>query len=227
MKTTLTLLTCLLINIAFSQSNKAIYTSLSTVGLGIGYQQQFHGKLGFDVNVNYLNLSPSISTGFLANDRNHRITAILNSLQAEASLKWYPFGSAYYGEYERNKFFVRAGISYKNNSTLRVYSDYQLKELGNRFIPSDTTNGRIDIQFTTKNIQPYLGIGFQALRYESNFILNIEAGLFYHDKPDFAIKETGSKIYKIETSSRAKRYISYVVVYPQIKISFGYKIPTY
>ena len=227
MKTTLTLLTSLLINFALAQSNKAVYTSLSTVGLGIGYQQQFHGKLGFDVNINYINLRPSLTTGLLANDRYHRITALFNSIQGEASLKWYPFGSAYYGEYERNKFFVRAGISYKNNSTLRVYSDYQLKELGNRIIPGDTTNGRIDIQFSTKNFQPYLGLGFQALRYESNFMLNIEAGLFYHDKPEFTIKETGYRIYKIENSNRAKRYISYIIVYPQIKFTFGYKIPTF
>ena len=225
MKYFLSLLPFLILNFAFSQSNKAVYTSISTVGLGIGYQQQFHGKLGFDVNINYINLRPSVSVGFLANERNHRLTAVLNSIQGEASLKWYPFGSEYYGEYNRNKFFVRAGISYTNNSTLRVYSDYQLKEMGNRFIPSDTTNGRIDIQFTTKNIQPYLGFGFQALPYESNFILNIEAGMFYLDKPEFTIKETGSKIYKIENSTRAKRYISYVVVYPQIKIAFGYKIP--
>ena len=227
MKTTLTLLTCFLINIAFSQSNKAVYTSLSTVGLGIGYQQQFHGKIGFDVNVNYINWRPSVLVGFLTNQTEHLLSAQLNSLQGEANLKWYPFGSEYYGEYERNKFFIRAGISYKQNANLNFGSDYQVKESSILFDPDNTRKGSIDIQLKTKNIQPYLGLGFQALRYESNFILNIEAGLFYHDKPVFTIANSGSKIFNISNSIRVKRYISYVVVYPQIKLAFGYKIPTY
>jgi hypothetical protein len=225
MKKSLTLLTCLLINFAFAQSNKAVYTSLSTVGLGIGYQQQFHGKIGFDVNVNYINWRPSILVGFLTNQTEHLLSTQLNSLQGEANLKWYPFGSEYYGDYERNKFFIRAGISYKQNATLHFASDYQVKKTEIFFDPENPRKGRIDIQLKTKNIQPYLGLGFQALRYESNFILNIEAGLFYHGKPEPNIDESGSKIYNIKNSSRAKRYISNVVVYPQIKISFGYYIP--
>jgi hypothetical protein len=227
MKTALTLLTCFLINIAFSQSNKAVYTSLSTVGLGIGYQQQFHGKIGFDVNVNYINWRPSSKVEFLTNETEHLVSAQLNSFQGEANLKWYPFGSDYYGEYERNKFFIRAGISYKQNANLNFGSEYQVKEKSSFFDPADPRKGRIDIQLKTKNIQPYLGLGFQALRYESNFILNIEAGLFYHDKPVHNFDESGSKIYNIKNSSRANRYISYVIVYPQIKFAFGYKIPTY
>lgn len=225
MRFALTILTTLFINFASSQSNKAVYTSLSTVGLGLGYQNQFHSKLGYDVNINYINLRPSVCVGFLANDRYHRITANLKSFQGEATLKWYPFGNDYYGQFDRNKFFIRAGISFKNNSSFRVYSDYQLKRLGTIFLPNDTTNGRIDIQFKTINIQPYLGLGFQALNNESNFILNFEAGLFYHHKPEYTMTETGSRIYKIENSARAKKYISYLVVYPQIKIAFGYKLP--
>jgi hypothetical protein len=225
MRITLTLLTILFINIAFSQSNKAVYTSLSTIGVGIGYQQQFHGKLGFDVNVNYINWKPSTLVGFLTNQTEHLVSVQLNSVQGEATLKYYPFGSAYYGEYERNKFFIRVGISYKQNEEFNIISDYQLKKTSSIYDPNNLRKGKINVQLKTKKIQPYLGIGFQALRYESKFILNVEAGLFYHGKPESNFTETGSRIYKIEKSTRAKRYISYVIVYPQIKIAFGYKIP--
>lgn len=226
MKYTLALLVCLTFNVAFSQSNKAVYGSISTVGAGIGYQHQFHGKFSFDANANYLNLRPSLLIGFLTQYTHHRITAHVKMFHGEASIKWHPFGSEYYDEYERNKFFIRAGIAFKDNSKYRVFSDYQLKTGTKKFAPIDSTIGRFDIMLNTKKIQPYLGLGFQALRYESNFIFNLEAGFFYHDQPDFTITETGAKnYYNLKQSQRANNLIRSVIVYPQIKISFGYKIP--
>jgi hypothetical protein len=225
MKITLTLLTCLTLNLAYAQSNKAVYGSISTVGAGIGYQHQFHGKFSFDLNVNYLNLQPSVFIRFLSKQTQHRVTARVNTFQGEASIRWHPFGSEYYGEYEYNKFYIKAGLSYKNNPNYLIYSDYQLKRDDKKFIPIDSTLSRFDIDLKTNNIQPYLGFGFQVLPYGSNFILNLEAGLFYHGTPNTTIKDSGKKQIKLERSATAKRYISYAIVYPQIKLSFGYNIP--
>jgi hypothetical protein len=224
-KQTLTILAISLSNFAFSQSDKAIYTSVSSLGAGIGYQQQFHGKFSYDVNINYVNLQPSMLVNFLAKVSQHRITARVNSLHGEASIKWHPWGSEYYGEYERNKFFVRAAISYKNSADYNVYSDFQLKRPNRKFDGTDTAIGRINIDLRTNKIQPYLGVGFQALRGDSRFILNIETGLYYQGKPDYTINEKGPRSYNVQNSTRAKKYLNSAVIYPQLKIAFGYRIP--
>lgn len=226
MKRLLTIIAITLSKFVYSQSDKAIYTSVSTLGAGIGYQQQFHGKFSFDVNINYINLQPSILVNFLARATQHRITAQVNSIHGEASIKWHPWGSAYFGEFERNKFYIRAAISYKNNSKYKVYSDYQLKRPDKKFNPIDSTIGGINIDLTTNKIQPYLGLGFQTLKADSKFLLNIETGLFYHGVPAFKIVETGVKKYQIENSQRAKKFINSAVVYPQLKVAFGYRIPS-
>lgn len=225
MKLLFTVLAITFTNFCLGQGNTAVYTSVSTLGAGIGYEKQFHGKFSYDININYINLQPSMLVNFLAKATQHRITASVNSIHGEASIKWYPLGSAYYGEFDRNKFFIRAAISYKNNANYLVYSDYQLKRVDKKFEPNDTTIGRINIDLTTTKIQPYLGLGFQTLRGDSRFILNIETGLFYQGEPDFKIVESGIRKYKIENSERAKKYIKSAIVYPQLKIAFGYRIP--
>ena len=225
MKLLFTVLAITFTNFCLAQGNTAVYTSVSTLGAGIGYEKQFHGKFSYDININYVNLQPSMLVNFLAKVTQHRITARVNSLHGEASFKWYPSGAAYYGEFERNKFFVRAAISYKNNADYTVYSDFQLKRENKKFDPSDSAKGRINMDITTMKIQPYLGIGFQTFRGDSKFILNIETGLYYQGKPTYIIKETGPRSYNLQNSARVKKYMNSAIVYPQLKIAFGYRIP--
>lgn len=202
------------------QLNNSILLSGGSNGFGFSLQRQVSAKLAFGVSGNSINASTKLFHYFAG--KIIKTKATTNSLQAEAFVKWYPMGQDYFGDYERNRLFLRAGAALREDPSYFGSTSFWDKFEFGDFVLTDDQIGSVDMKITTNKIQPFAGIGYNIIN-SYRFQVSAEAGSFYHGTPSMKVTATGILQSNEMNEARLNEIVSTVKFLPYLRIEAGIK----
>ena len=202
------------------QLSNSFLLSGGSNGFGFSIQRQVSAKLALGVSGNSLNASTKLFHYFAG--KIIKTKASTNSLQAEAFVKWFPLGEDYFGDYERNRLFLRAGAALRQDPSYSGSTSFWDKFEFGDFVLTPDQIGTVDMLITTKKIQPFVGLGYSIIN-SYRFNISAEAGSFYHGTP--AMKVTASGILQSNAMNEAQlnEIVSTVKFLPYLRIEAGIK----
>ena len=220
MKKTIFFIALLITTSVNGQLNNSLLLSGGSNGFGFSIQRQTSAKFAFGVSGNSLNASTKLFHYFAG--KIIKTKAITNSLQAEAFVKWFPMGQDYFGDYERNRLFVRAGAAFREDPTyLGSTSFWDKFEFGD-FVLTDDQIGSVNMKITTNKIQPFAGVGYNIIN-SYRFAVSAEAGSFYHGTPSMKVTATGILQSNEMNEARLNEIVSTVKFLPYLRLEAGIK----
>jgi hypothetical protein len=211
---------------ASKAQTQIIHAQVGTTGIGIGYQIPINSKVSAYTSLNYMKAAPSLL--LKGSDNQYRVKGIADFMQFEMAVKWYP--NAYetsYGETNTGRFFVKGGLALRNTGEYQLNSDFQALKKGNAFDPIDPKTKSQVYAINTALVQPFAIVGYQLLREDSPWTLEIEGGLTYHGRPEATTVNTsvGGKgiTTGVTSSTRVSGMIAAAQVYPVLRLNMGMK----
>ena len=202
------------------QLNNSLLLSGGSNGFGFSLQRQVSAKLAFGVSGNSLNASTKLFHYFAG--KIIKTKASTHSLQAEAFVKWYPMGQDYFGDYERNRLYVRAGAALREDPTYNGSTSFWDKFEFGEFVLTQDQIGSVDMKITTNKIQPFAGLGYNIIN-SYRFAVSAEAGSFYHGTPSMKVTATGILQSNAMNEARLNEIVSTVKFLPYLRIEAGIK----
>ena len=202
------------------QLSNSLLLSGGSNGFGFSVQRQVSAKLAFGVSGNSLNASTKLFHYFAG--KIIKTKASTNSLQAEAFVKWYPMGQDYFGDYERNRLYVRAGAALREDPTYNGSTSFWDKFEFGEFVLTQDQIGSVDMKITTNKIQPFAGLGYNIIN-SYRFAVSAEAGSFYHGTPSMKVTATGILQSNAMNEARLNEIVSTVKFLPYLRIEAGIK----
>jgi hypothetical protein len=148
--------------------------------------------------------------------------ASTNSLQAEAFVKWFPLGQDYFGDYERNRLFIRAGAALRQDPTYNGSTSFWDKFEFGDFVLTPDQIGTVDMKITTNKIQPFVGMGYSIIN-SYRFNISAEAGSFYHGTPKMNVTASGILQSNAMNEAQLNEIVSTVKFLPYLRIEAGIK----
>ena len=203
-----------------AQLNNSLLLSGGSNGFGFSLQRQVSAKFAFGASGNSLNASTKLFHYFAG--KIIKTKASTNSLQAEAFVKWYPFGQDYFGDYERNRLFVRAGAALREDPSYFGSTSFWDKFEFGDFVLTQDQIGSVDMRITTNKIQPFAGLGYNIIN-SYRFAVSAEAGSFYHGTPSMKVTATGILQSNAMNEARLNEIVSTVKFLPYLRIEAGIK----
>lgn len=211
----------LLITISVNgQLKNSLLLSGASNGFGFSLQRQVSANLAIGVSGNSLNASTKLFHYFAG--KIIKTKASTNSLQAEAFVKWFPFGKNYFGDYERNRMFVRAGAAIRQDPTYNGSTSFWDKFEFGEFALTPDQIGTVDMRITTNKIQPFAGIGYSIIN-SYRFNISAEAGSFYHGTPSMKVTASGILQSNAMNEAQLNEIVSTVKFLPYLRIEAGIK----
>ena len=207
-------------NIVHAQLNNSLLLSGGSNGFGFSLQRQVGAKLAFGVSGNSLNASTKLFHYFAG--KIIKTKASTNSLQAEAFVKWFPFGQDYFGDFERNRFFLRAGAALRQDPTYNGSTSFWDKFEFGDFVLTPDQIGSVDMLITTNKIQPFAGLGYSIIN-SYRFNISAEAGSFYHGTPSMQVTASGILQSNAMNEAQLNEIVSTVKFLPYLRIEAGIK----
>jgi hypothetical protein len=202
------------------QLKNSLLLSGASNGFGFSLQRQVSANLAIGVTGNSLNASTKLFHYFAG--KIIKTKASTNSLQAEAFVKWFPFGKNYFGDYERNRMFVRAGAAIRQDPTYNGSTSFWDKfEFGEFDLTADQI-GTVDMRITTNKIQPFAGLGYSIIN-SYRFNISAEAGSFYHGTPSMKVTASGILQSNAMNEAQLNEIVSTVKFLPYLRIEAGIK----
>lgn len=189
-------------------------------GFGFSLQRQASAKLAFGVSGNSLNASTKLFHYFAG--KIIKTKASTNSLQAEAFVKWFPLGQDYFGDYERTRLYVRAGVALREDPTYNGSTSFWDKFEFGDFVLTQDQIGTVDMKITTNKIQPFAGLGYNIIN-SYRFAVSAEAGSFYHGTPSMKVTASGILQSNAMNEARLNEIVSTVKFLPYLRIEAGIK----
>jgi hypothetical protein len=202
------------------QLKNSLLLSGASNGFGFSLQRQVSANLAFGVSGNSLNASTKLFHYFAG--KIIKTKASTNSLQAEAFVKWFPFGKNYFGDYERNRMFVRAGAAIRQDPTYNGSTSFWDKFEFGEFTLTPDQIGTVDMRITTNKIQPFAGIGYSIIN-SYRFNIGAEAGSFYHGTPSMKVTASGILQSNAMNEAQLNEIVSTVKFLPYLRIEAGIK----
>jgi hypothetical protein len=202
------------------QLSNSLLLSGGSNGFGFSLQRQVSAKLALGVSGNSLNASTKLFHYFAG--KIIKTKASTNSLQAEAFVKWYPLGRDYFGDYERNRLFVRAGAAFREDPTYNGSTSFWDKFEFGDFVLTQDQIGTVDMKITTNKIQPFAGIGYNIIN-SYRFAVSAEAGTFYHGRPSMKVTASGILQSNAMNEERLNEIVSTVKFLPYLRLEAGIK----
>jgi len=202
------------------QLNNSLLLSGGSNGFGFSIQRQTSAKFAFGVSGNRLNASTKLFHYFAG--KIIKTKAITNSLQAEAFVKWFPMGQDYFGDYERNRLFVRTGAAFREDPTYFGSTSFWDKFEFGDFVLTDDQIGSVNMKITTNKIQPFAGVGYNIIN-SYRFAVSAEAGSFYHGTPSMKVTATGILQSNEMNEARLNEIVSTVKFLPYLRLEAGIK----
>jgi hypothetical protein len=207
--------------------SKNIFLKLGTTGIGGGYEQKLNEKWHATASLSYMNISPTILLKGSYNQ--HRLKGTAKFTQLEVAAKWYPgIKSTSYGSTNKDRFFLKGGLLFRDNGNYLLQSAYQKIKPNNQFDNTDPASGKINFNLKTNFIQPFVAIGFELFNTDNNWCATIEGGLSYHGTsptiPFVNYYETGNlRLYEpnFDKWVRVPKLIRLVKVYPLLNFTIG------
>lgn len=189
-------------------------------GFGFSLQRQVSAKLAIGVSGNSLNASTKLFHYFA--EEIIKTKATTNSLQAEAFVKWFPMGKDYFGDYERNRLYLRAGAALREDPTYFGSTTFWDKFEFGEFVLTEDQIGSVDMKITTNKIQPFAGIGYNIIN-SYRFAMSMEAGSFYHGTPSMKVSASGILQSNDVNESQLNEIVSTINFLPYLRIEAGIK----
>lgn len=220
MKKTIFFIALLITTSVNGQLNNSLLLSGGSNGFGFSLQRQASAKFAFGVSGNSLNASTKLFHYFAG--KIIKTKAITNSLQAEAFVKWFPMGQDYFGDYERNRLFVRAGAAFREDPTYFGSTSFWDKFEFGDFVLTDDQIGSVNMKITTNKIQPFAGVGYNIIN-SYRFAVSAEAGSFYHGTPSMKVTATGILQSNEMNEARLNEIVSTVKFLPYLRLEAGIK----
>jgi hypothetical protein len=212
--------------IASQAQTQIIHAQVGTTGIGFGYQIPISSKVSAYTSLNYMKAAPSLL--LKGSDNQYRVRGTADFMQFEMAVKWYP--NAYetsYGETNTGRFFVKGGLALRNTGEYQLNSDFQNVKSGNTFDPFDPKTKSQVYAINTALVQPFAIVGYQLLREDSPWTLEIEGGLTYHGRPEATTvnSSVGGKgiTTGVTSSTRVSNMIAAAQVYPVLRLNMGMK----
>ncbi len=203
-----------------AQLNNSLLLSGGSNGFGFSLQRQVSAKFAFGISGNSLNASTKLFHYFAG--KIIKTKASTNSLQAEAFVKWYPMGQDYFGDYERNRLYVRAGAALRQDPTYNGSTSFWDKFEFGDFVLTQDQIGSVDMKITTNKIQPFAGLGYNIIN-SYRFAISAEAGSFYHGTPSMKVSASGILQSNAMNEAQLNEIVSTVKFLPYLRIEAGIK----
>ncbi len=189
-------------------------------GIGFSLQRQVSAKLAFGISGNSVNLGTKLFHYFAG--KIIKTSVSTNTLQAEAFVKWFPKGRDFYGDYERNRLFIRAGAAMRENPSYLVTTSFWDKFEFGDFVLTDKEIGSVDMKISTNKIQPFAGIGYNIIN-SYRFAVSAEAGSIYHGTPSINVNASGILQSNEMNEARLREIASTIKFLPYLRIEAGIK----
>ena len=202
------------------QLNNSLLLSGGSNGFGFSVQHQSSAKLAFGVSGNSLNASTKLFHYFAG--QIIKTKASTNSLQAEAFVKWFPMGQDYFGDYERNRLYLRAGAAFREDPTYFGSTSFWDKFEFGDFVLTDEQIGSVDMKITTNRIQPFAGVGYNIIN-SYRFAVSAEAGSFYHGTPTMKVTASGILQSNVMNEAQLNKIVSTINFLPYLRVEAGIK----
>jgi hypothetical protein len=202
------------------QLNNSLLLSGGSNGFGFSIQRQINAKLALGASGNSLNASTKLFHYFAG--KIIKTKASTNSLQAEAFVKWFPLGQDYFGDYERNRLFIRAGAALRQDPTYNGSTSFWDKFEFGDFVLTPDQIGTVDMKITTNKIQPFVGMGYSIIN-SYRFNISAEAGSFYHGTPKMNVNASGILQSNAMNEAQLNEIVSTVKFLPYLRIEAGIK----
>ena len=226
MKTTIITLLCLLSICSYAQRNKvlkhSVYTQLGTNGFGAGYQNHFKTKFAYGGSISYMNISPTLFMKSLSASQQFRVTTTAKFMDVSGFIKWYPFGKSYFEEWEDNWSYVKVGFLYRGFSDFSIRSDFQPKQSGKKFNEADPIRGRLTVDISTWEVQPFLNIGHQLFGRNNKIRGHFEWGASLQGSPQMQIQQTTTRGFSPINESTIRKTLNVIKIYPDFNFQIGY-----
>jgi len=202
------------------QLSNSLLLSGGINGFGFSIQRQVQAKFAIGVSGNSLSASTKLFHYFAG--KIIKTKASTNSLQAEAFVKWFPLGQDYFGDYERNKLFVRAGAALRQDPSYSGSTSFWDKFEFGDFVLTQDQIGTVDMFITTNKIQPFAGLGYSIIN-NYRFNISAEAGSFYHGTPSMKVTASGILQSNAMNEAQLNEIVSTVKFLPYLRIEAGIK----
>ncbi len=202
------------------QLSNSLLLSGGSNGFGFSIQRQVHAKFAVGVSGNSLNASTKLFHYFAG--KIIKTKASTNSLQGEAFVKWFPFGQDYFGDYERNRFYIRTGAAIRRDPNYYGSTSFWDKFEFGDFVLTDDQIGSVDMKITTNKIQPFLATGYSIIN-SYRFSVSAEAGSFYHGTPSMKVSASGILQSNAMNEAQLNEIVSTVKFLPYLRIEAGIK----
>lgn len=202
------------------QLSNSLLLSGGSNGYGFSLQRQVGAKLAFGVSGNSINASTKLFHYFAG--KIIKTKASTNSLQAEAFVKWFPLGQDYFGDYERNRLYVRAGAALREDPTYSGSTSFWDKFEFGDFVLTQDQIGSVDMKITTNKIQPFAGLGYNIIN-SYRFAVSAEAGSFFHGTPQMKVTASGILQSNAMNEAQLNEIVSTVKFLPYMRIEAGIK----
>lgn len=202
------------------QLSNSFLLSGGSNGFGFSIQRQVHAKFAIGVSGNSLSASTKLFHYFAGKIITTK--ASTNSLQGEAFVKWFPFGQDYFGDYERNRFYIRTGAAMRRDPNYYGSTTFWDKFEFGDFVLTQDQIGSVDMKISTNKIQPFLAAGYNIIN-SYRFAVSAEAGSFYHGTPSMKVTASGILQSNAMNEAQLNDIVSTVNFLPYLRIEAGIK----
>ena len=131
-------------------------------------------------------------------------------------------GQDYFGDFERNRLYLRAGAAFREDPTYFGSTSFWDKFEFGDFVLTDEQIGSVDMKITTNRIQPFAGIGYNLIN-SYRFAVSAEAGSFYHGTPTMKVTASGILQSNAMNEARLNEIVSTINFLPYLRIEAGIK----
>lgn len=206
---------------AQSLPNAAVTLNASTAGAGIGFSSSLTKRWSLTAELDYLQLKGQYAFLLEKFPINVNPNTKVGTLFARGD--FYPFAgkSLTDSTIQRTGLRLSAGIAMRHNPTyqgqFRLADNYTI---GN-FQLTDIQRGYVQVMVTTAIFQPFAGIGYD-IRMSKYLGLGLDAGVFYHGKPQVEMVSTGLLSDIARNEAQLEKNLSPFRWFPHVGVRFNY-----
>lgn len=202
---------------------KKVSLSAGTTGIVGEYGYSISKKFDLNFEGGYMHFQRTF--GFVVRNEDVYVRPKLDFGQAGVRMDFYPFAKVDSNSSSIPHFRLSMGLYLRTSGTYsgRVRTD-AINQI-NDFTLTNEQIGYIQVDMKTSHILPYAGLGYDIRPgKKSRMAFGLDAGIFYHGKPDVVMIGTGLYNQISENEAQMQKNLSDLRWYPLLKFGFRYFI---